>query len=198
MNSEEVKLLEIAERKAALRKELRAKRRSLNADEVREASVAVAEKIAELSEFKAAELILSYMPAKNELDVSYVNKAALEAGKRLAFPLCVENGGLKLLVPEDETAFTVGAYGILEPDVSRSAEVTGDMLDLIIVPAVAFTRDLKRLGQGGGYYDRLLEKTDAVTVGVGYDFQLLDELPCEPHDRSLDFAVTPSIVIKAK
>lgn len=197
LGSENLQAPETAEKKAALRKELRAKRRALSPEEVAKASEAVAEKVIMLPEFSSAELILSYMPAKNELDVALINRAARAAGKRLAFPLCIENGGLRLLVPEDETAFTVGSYGIMEPDPDRSEEVTAEMLELMIVPAVAFTHSLRRLGQGGGYYDRLLEKTHAVTVGVGYDFQLLDELPLEPHDRSLDIAVTPSELIRA-
>ena len=196
LKEEDQQAIEIIEKKAALRKELRAKRRALSPDEVTKASEAVADKVTALPEFSSAELILSYMPAKNELDVSLINRAARAAGKKLAFPLCIENGGLRLLVPEDEDAFTVGNYGIMEPDAARSEEVTAEALDLIIVPAVAFTRGLRRLGQGGGYYDRLLEKTHAITVGVGYDFQLLDELPLEPHDRSLDIAVTPSELIR--
>lgn len=196
LKEEDQLAIEIIEKKAALRKELRAKRRALSPDEVTKASEAVADKVTALPEFSSAELILSYMPAKNELDVSLINRAARAAGKKLAFPLCIENGGLRLLVPEDENAFTVGSYGIMEPDAARSEEVTAEALELIIVPAVAFTRGLRRLGQGGGYYDRLLEKTHAITVGVGYDFQLLDELPLEPHDRSLDIAVTPSELIR--
>lgn len=182
---------ETAEKKAALRKELRAMRRALTPDEVKRASLAVFERFTELPEVQKAQLILSYMPSKNELDCSYINEKLTEQGKKVAYPLCVDNGGLRLFVPDDENAFNTGAYGIKEPDPVRSSEVAPEQLDLIIVPAVAFTRECMRLGQGGGYYDRLLMKTNAVTVGVGYDFQLLSNIPLEPHDRALNIVVTP-------
>lgn len=182
---------DITAEKAALRKELRGRRRALSAEEVECASKAVAEKFFDLPAVENSKLILSYMPAKNELDVRIINEKLTKMGKRVAYPLCIEDGGLRLLVPESTDAFNIGAYGILEPDAERSSEVSAEELDLIIVPAVAFTPICRRLGQGGGYYDRLLARSNAVTVGVGYDFQLLDELPLEPHDRPLDFAVIP-------
>ncbi len=187
----------VPELKAALRKEIRAKRRSLDTEAVSDASSAVAEQLLKLPEIKNAGLILSYMPVKNELDVRELNSILVSQGKKIAYPLCIEDGGLRLFVPESGNAFTVGSYGILEPDTERSSEVFPENLDAVIVPAVAFTKDCMRLGQGGGYYDRLLTKTDAVTVGVGYDFQLLKSLPLESHDRPLDFVVVPSGVFKS-
>ncbi len=181
-----------ADKKAALRKELRALRRALDAAEAEKASKAVCKKLTALEVFNSAELILAYMAAKNELDVSYAASEARRLGKRVAFPLCVENGGLRLFVPQDEQAFRVGSYGILEPDPERSSEVFAEMLDLIIVPAVAFSSGLQRLGQGGGYYDRLLEKTHAFTVGVGYDFQLVEDIPVEKHDVALECVLLPT------
>lgn len=181
-----------SELKAALRKELRARRRALPEAETKAAAAALTERFLSLDEYKSAELILSYMPAKNEIDVTAINHAALLEGKRVALPLCIENGGLRLLVPRGEESLHPGAYGILEPDPELSDEVAPSDIDLIIVPAVAFTSDGRRLGQGGGYYDRLLASTHAKTVGVGYDFQLLEDLPSEPHDRRLDRVLTPS------
>lgn len=181
-----------AERKAALRSLLRAKRRELEPYEVEAASNAVCKKLTELEEFKRAELMLAYMAAKNELDPSSAVRDARAQGKRIAFPLCIENGGLRLLVPNDESAFKTGSYGIMEPDEARSTEVFPEQLDLIIAPAVAFNSYCQRLGQGGGYYDRLLKKARCFTVGIGYDFQLIEDLPIEEHDICLDAVLLPS------
>ncbi len=63
-------------------------------------------------------------------------------------------------------------------------------IDLVIVPAVAFDRHGNRVGRGKGYYDRLLENCRALTIGVGYEFQLVDEIDAEEHDIPLDFVVT--------
>jgi len=65
-------------------------------------------------------------------------------------------------------------------------------IDVVIVPGTAFTRSGERLGQGGGWYDRFLPGTGpaCLTIGVGFEPQLLDELPTEPHDVRLDMVVT--------
>lgn len=66
------------------------------------------------------------------------------------------------------------------------------VVDVVIVPGIAFTASGERLGQGGGWYDRFLlqVRTDCVTIGVGFEPQVLDRLPVEPHDVRLDLIVT--------
>jgi 5-formyltetrahydrofolate cyclo-ligase len=54
-----------------------------------------------------------------------------------------------------------------------------------------------RLGRGRGFYDRLLEEVSGIKCGVGYDFQLLEKIPAEPHDAKVDFILTPSRCVKA-
>ena len=61
---------------------------------------------------------------------------------------------------------------------------------MIVVPAVAYDRRGNRLGRGKGFYDRLLNTTKATKVGVGYQFQLIDEIPVEEHDVSMDIVIT--------
>ena len=136
-----------AEIKAGIRKQMRAMRRALDAEAVREASLAVAEKVRALPEFNSAGLLMAYMPAKNELDPMPLIECAKAAGKRIAFPLCIENGGLRLFVPNNGAdSFVSGSYGILEPKPEDSTEVFAEDIDLIIVPAVAFTKECGRLG----------------------------------------------------
>lgn len=67
-----------------------------------------------------------------------------------------------------------------------------DWPDVVIVPGVAFTTTGDRLGQGGGWYDRFLPKlrSGTVTIGVGFEPQIVEELPTEPHDVRLDCVVT--------
>jgi 5-formyltetrahydrofolate cyclo-ligase len=69
--------------------------------------------------------------------------------------------------------------------------------DLVIVPGLAFTRTGDRLGQGGGWYDRFLPslRPDATSIGVGFSAQIVDAIPLEDHDVSLDFVVTDAEVI---
>lgn len=196
MDSIENNVKDSAELKADIRKQMRAMRKALDAGAVKAASDSAAERVLALPQFEDAKLLMAYMPAKNELDPTPIIERARAAGKRVAFPLCIENGGLRLFVPNGADSFAVGSYGILEPKPEASTEVFAEDIDLIIVPAVAFTSQCGRLGQGGGYYDRLLKKTKAFTVGVGYDFQLCESLPTEEHDMPLDCVALPGALFK--
>lgn len=93
-------------------------------------------------------------------------------------------------VKDLEMDFSIGAYNIPEPR-KDMRKVMPEEIDLMIVPAVAFTDDGIRLGQGGGYYDRFLNKMAAknkapYTIGVCYDFQIYSALPVESHDYAVD------------
>ena len=67
-----------------------------------------------------------------------------------------------------------------------------------MVPAVAYDRKGNRLGRGKGFYDRLLKTTKATKIGVGYEFQLFDELPTEPHDVAMDIIITQNTTVIVK
>lgn len=72
--------------------------------------------------------------------------------------------------------------------------------DVVVVPGLAFTVDGDRLGQGGGWYDRFLSNTmpGCTTIGVGFDMQLVDSVPTEPHDVALDYVVTDLRLVSAQ
>lgn len=186
----------IAQFKLEGRMLMRAKRMSLSRKEAAIAADKVADAVISLKEYQEARVLLAYIAVQGELDVSKIVNDAKNNGKKVAFPLCAENGRLRLLIPNKETAFKKGAYGIPEPDASDSHEINSRELDLIIAPGLAFDMSGNRLGQGGGYYDRLLADTDAYAIGVGYDFQLVEELWVEAHDRKLDCIVTQSQLLR--
>ena len=73
--------------------------------------------------------------------------------------------------------------------------VNASCLELIIVPAVALDANRNRLGRGKGFYDRLLNTTTCPTIGVACDFQLVEEVPVEPHDHPLDCIVTSDTTV---
>jgi 5-formyltetrahydrofolate cyclo-ligase len=75
-------------------------------------------------------------------------------------------------------------------------EIPLEKFDLVLVPGVAFDLSGNRLGRGKGFYDQLLAKISGVKCGVGYDFQLLEKIPAEPHDAKVDFVITPARTMK--
>ena len=81
----------------------------------------------------------------------------------------------------------LGAFRIEEPDGDDTVDIND--IDLVIVPAVAYDRRGNRVGRGKGYYDRLLSRSKATTIGICYDFQLFDEFDTDEFDIPVDYVV---------
>ena len=113
--------------------------------------------------------------------------------KSLFLPLVI-NDHLRLLPYKGNEHLTPGVFGILEPTDIEATSPQSD-IDLIIVPGVAFDRQLNRMGRGKGYYDRLLSTLQAPKIGICFDFQLQDSVPVEPFDKRMDMIITEKEVI---
>jgi 5-formyltetrahydrofolate cyclo-ligase len=157
-----------------------------------------------LPEYRAAGTALWYIDCRSELRTRHALPAALASGKRIVVPYCTvdESGANKLglwwLTSMDE--LVIGKWKILEPPQERwgepGKEVPPEELDVVMVPGVAFSRDGGRMGNGQGYYDRLLTqvRADCLLIGLCYECQLFDELIVGPHDVFMDKVVTERAV----
>jgi len=109
--------------------------------------------------------------------------------KKLLFPR-VDGELLRLHHVEVSAHLKLGAFSLLEPAIHLpEVEATADV---ILVPGMAFDRFGRRLGRGGGYYDRLLSQFEGVRVGVCFEEQMLSEVPSEAHDLDVHFVITPA------
>lgn len=115
-------------------------------------------------------------------------------GVQCVYPRVVK-GSRELVFHAVGDDWTKGPFGIREPSSRSPVRAIGD-IDVFIVPGVAFTRDGRRLGRGGGYYDATLAKRGphAQTIGVVFDCNVVAELPTEPHDVRVDFLCTELLV----
>ena len=139
-----------------------------------------------------AQHILCYWSLPDELPTHDMVNQWLAAGKNIYLPR-VKGDDLEI-VPyhgpqslDDNNKFHIG-----EP---VGDDVDPSCLELIIVPAVALDVKRNRLGRGKGFYDRLLSVATCPTIGVVCDFQLVETVPVEPHDRPLDCIVTSDTII---
>ena len=168
--------------KDELRRQMRRMRRALSAEAQREAEEAVFARVSALGAYRRARTVMAYAAARGELPLGRVLADALAAGKTLILPRCAGEGVMHGHRVDAPDRLATGAYGILEPG--------ADCPRLIFVPGTAFDVRGHRIGQGGGYYDRYLNRTRAVRVGVCHDFALLSAVPSEAHDARMDIVVT--------
>jgi 5-formyltetrahydrofolate cyclo-ligase len=164
------------------------------------ASEAAIAKLVELPEYKSAQTVLWYLDCRSELRTRHAIPAALASGKRVVIPYCTEDDaganklGLWRLERMDE--LVVGKWSILEPPRERWGEPgrnsQPEEMDLVVVPGVAFSRDGARMGNGQGYYDRLLQRVrpDCPLIALAYECQLFDDLIVDAHDVFMDKVVT--------
>jgi len=114
-------------------------------------------------------------------------------GWRFAYPRASPGGDMDFyLVTDPASQLRTGGFGILEPDPARSPLVDPSNLSIILCPGEAFTPAGHRLGKGGGFYDRFLERTPSTTllVGIAFASQVIPSLPVDPHDRHVSFLAT--------
>ena len=142
--------------------------------------------------WQQAQHILCYWSLPDELPTHDSVNRWLAEGKSIYLPR-VKGDDLEI-VPylgaqslDDDNQFHIG-----EP---VGEAVNASCLELIIVPAVALDANRNRLGRGKGFYDRLLNTTTCPTIGVACDFQLVEEVPVEPHDHPLDCIVTSDTTV---
>lgn len=114
--------------------------------------------------------------------------------KRMALPV-VQGNDLLLLPYTGPDSVKKGAFGIIEPIVTPQSVSIEKEIDLIIVPGVAFDRRLNRMGRGRGFYDRLLSTLSVPKIGIGYSFQLRDQIPVEDFDKKMDLVITEREII---
>ena len=184
--------------KETIREEARARRRRLENREV--LGRAINRELIGSDAFRQARRLLLYVHMRDEVQTADAIGAALEQEKELFVPYCVGDD-LRLFHLHDPAELEPGAFGILEPKrVLRTLHARyglAEQMDLIVVPGVAFDRLGNRMGQGRGYYDRLLaplvvrprcERPEL--IGLAFECQLFDALPCESHDVKMDRVIT--------
>ena len=137
-----------------------------------------------------ADTVLLYASFRSEPDTWALAGSMLKNGKTVAYPLCGENSEMTFRIVDSISQLRDGKYDISEPDSSLPCPVITDRT-VCIVPGLAFTENGERLGYGGGYYDRFLEKyPQLTTVALAYEATITQTLPSERHDATVKYIVT--------
>lgn len=183
--------------KEQIRAELLRRRRALTPSEHKSRSRAVGLRALGLSALRSARHVALYRDVRNEVATGLLFDRLRRRRKSVSLPR-VSGRSLAFYRVGRWDDLQPGYRAILEPP-ARARDRSGlHTLDFFFVPGVAFDRRGYRLGHGGGYYDRILSRrrTSSVACGLCFDFQLLNELPRQAHDRPVDVIVTEKEVIR--
>lgn len=195
------------ERKGKMRREAYDRRNAQeNKDEISAKAVA---RFMALPEYKKAKTAMWYIDCRSETRTKpELLEEVAKGEKKIIVPYCTvdENGENKLGLwwMESLDEMVVGKWNILEPPKemwgNSAKEVEPEELDIILVPGVGFDRNGGRMGNGQGYYDRLLERArpDCPLVALCYESQLFDEILVAPHDVYMDKVITEDAVYEGK
>ena len=183
----------IKREKDAIRKECSDKRNAIDKMEHMAMDEKICSTAVSLVSFKYADIVLLYAPIKSEIDVMPIFKAAIESGKRVAFPRCnVEERTMKFHFVGSLDELSPCAYGIREP--SEDAPVYDPNEErgsaVCYVPGLAFDAYGYRLGYGKGYYDKFMHIFNGCTIGVVYSDFILNSLPKGRFDKHCDVMLT--------
>lgn len=185
MNAEEKNI-----EKKELRKKVREECARRTPEELSAASENIMMRFEQLPEFREARTVALYWSDDREVRThGLIQKWA--SRKNILLPV-VTGDSLVLKKFSGMEDMCPGCFGILEPKPHCEVYPEGKYreIDIIMVPGVGFDRAGRRLGRGKGYYDRLLPLLGALKVGVCFGFQLMDEIPVQPHDAIMDMVLS--------
>lgn len=189
----------LAEKKM-LRKEILMRRRNLDRDLIAAESADIAKALLDWSVYHQSDTIMAYAAMADEPQTNLILQHALSMKKKLCIPVIGKaKGTMEAAFIEKLDDLVPGKYGILAPDEEKISIAQPDMIELILVPGVAFNLKGQRLGMGAGYYDRFMEKTsNATLVGLALQCQIIAAVPCEDHDYLVDYLATKDGIINCK
>lgn len=185
--------------KTEFRKKVISERKNQTSEFISRNSYLITEKLLQMDCIKNSKTIMLYLDFNNEVETDQLITKLISLRKTVASPITLKEE--RELIPSEiinlQDGIKFGAYGIREPNPELSKSINIQDIDVVLVPAVAYDLNCYRLGYGGGFYDRFLEKLrpDAVTIGLAFELQIFDEVPKEPHDAQLNYIVTESRIL---
>lgn len=177
--------------KKTIRDQVLKRLKTMDQDKKKSKDQAIYENLFASKFFKEAQTLMAYMSFGTEIDTQPIIQRAWKEGKTVAIPYTIKETRLiKPALINSLDDLSPGAYGILGPDEESLKVISKEDLDLVIVPGVAFDKSGYRIGYGGGYYDRFLEKLHVNTLAILYEDQLIERVPREDHDIRVQVLVT--------
>lgn len=185
--------------KAEIRRQVQAKRKTLDPLWIAEKSGLIQNRIAGLPEFRKARVVCCYLAMPHEVNTGEIIAACWKQEKTVCVPAFnADLAAYELAAFERDTSVGKGPANVPEP--AEKNWVGIERVELILAPGLAFDRFGGRVGHGAGYYDRIMGDGRAASIpkaGLAFEFQLFDNIPMEQHDVWLDMVITENRVIRS-
>lgn len=185
--------------KSILRKRILKSRQILSNEELISKSKKVTKLLFSTPYYRQARNIMCYVDFRNEVKTEYIIKESLRNNKKTIIPISIVKTKELLLseLRDYDNELSPGSYNILEPKQEFIREVYPDVIDLVLVPGVAFDIEGHRLGYGGGYYDRFLSQLhkSVPKIALAFDLQIVNNITADPHDISMDYIITENTIV---
>lgn len=180
--------LSLEQQKAWLRNELRRKLKALRSEEKREQNERIIQQFVRHPRFLEAKFLMTYLALPTEVETRPILREAWNRGIRTCVPrLAPSENRIQAVEIKSEGELKPGRFGILEPFLMSHQPVALELLDLIVVPGLAFDRKGGRLGRGGGHFDRFLAQVgQAYKLGLAFNCQIVERVPQGNTDVALD------------
>ena len=140
-------------------------------------------------------IIGGYYPVNFEVDDLELLKKFEKNKFNISLPVIKKNFQMDFYKWSFSDSLRINKYGIPEPEAKNIVYP-----DIILVPLVAFDKNLNRLGYGGGYYDRLIKKLSKkkkiIKIGLALSIQKIDKVPINVHDQKLDYIITNKYIVR--
>lgn len=190
--------MENKNKKIKLRKSIIDIRNTLSEEKITILSNEISKNFFAIEDIKNASKFMLYSDFRNEVKTREIIEILIKNKKEVYLPITIKDE--KKIIPKKVNSLNnlkIGSYGILEPSYSSNS-IDPSLLDVVVVPGSVFDISGYRIGYGGGYYDRFLEKTNAIKIGFAFSFQVIDNIFPESHDKKMDILVTENEVFNFK
>lgn len=181
--------MDVVNEKKCLRREVRRLVSELAPSYCEEADREIARRALSLPEYRAAEVVFCYVGRDQEINTRLILDRVLEDGKRLGVPKCVAKGIMEVYQIRSVQDLEEGKYGIMEP-VDGCPLIRPEEIGIAFIPCMTCTCDGRRLGYGGGYYDRYLRDASFAKAVLCRESIMQREIPMESHDERIPIVIS--------
>ncbi|MCP4688187.1 MAG: 5-formyltetrahydrofolate cyclo-ligase [Desulfobacterales bacterium] len=191
--------METRDAKAEIRDEVANKLAELSAEEIAKTTKLIENRLFDFANFLESKIILLYVNRPNEVPSENILKRCFEYRKIVVLPVFKANKFKATLWKIDnlKTDLIADPSGVMKPDPARCKLVPIDRIDIAIIPATALDEKGGRIGDGNGFYDRLIPNLPITTrkVALASETQIVPQVPMESHDKYMDIIITDKRVI---